>query len=471
MNFASPEYLPFLVSTLLILYVLPARFFFPALLAISLFFYAWWDVRFLPLILWVGLCAHFGGRVLSRRKSPIYLWAFIGLLLSPLFYFKYSSFFLESIVYAMNVFDEKNNFFISQVFLPVGISFFTFQAIGYLVDVYGEKLKAEKNPLYTMLFISYFPQIVAGPIERARHLMPQLKKLDKNLIIGKNLNDGFFTIACGLFVKVILADNLAIFVDAVYESPSEFSNLEIMLSTYVFSIQIYCDFYGYTLIAIGSARLFNVELTNNFSHPYFATNIRDFWRCWHITLSNWFRDYVYIPLGGNRSGGSRTIINLLLTMALVGLWHGASWNFVIWGAVHGTLLAAHRCFRHIAERFRFSINPLAASLFGWLITFHAVTLAWIFFRANTFEKAESIFAGFSGGVMEILDGGASVELATNTPVFLMAFIVFELSDRFLNLRKSFARLPQSARIAIIVTVLLIVYSPPQAAEPFIYFQF
>jgi alginate O-acetyltransferase complex protein AlgI len=267
------------------------------------------------------------------------------------------------------------------IILPLGLSFYTFQSIGYVVDVYRRHIKAETNILDYALFVSFFPQLVAGPILRAAEFIPQIKTLAQHRIVG--LEQAAFLLVLGLFQKTVMADNIAPLVDAVFKAPASYGSADVALAVYGFAFQIYFDFAGYSNMAIGLAMLFGFRIPENFNNPYAAIGLRDFWTRWHISLSQWLRDYLYISLGGNRTGSGRTARNLMITMLLGGLWHGASWTFVLWGGIHGLYLIAERRLVALAERLglRRPLGP-AARLVAIILTFHAVCFAWIFFRAQ-----------------------------------------------------------------------------------------
>ena len=267
---------------------------------------------------------------------------------------------------------------------PVGISFYTFQTMAYVIDVYREDISAEKNPVSYALFVSFFPQLVAGPIERAENLLGQLK--EKHTKSRVDLLNGFWLILRGFYKKVVVADYLAVYVDKVYASPQEAGGIGAVLGTIFFAVQIYCDFSGYTDIARGAARMMGIQLMENFRHPYRAVSIQDFWKRWHISLTRWFTDYVYIPLGGNRKGFARQCRNVLIVFLLSGFWHGASWNFVVWGLIHGIYMVVAICFSRIKKDKKRILHPAV----GWLMTMLLVNIAWVFFRAPSFNVAWQI---------------------------------------------------------------------------------
>ncbi|UCD62099.1 MAG: MBOAT family protein, partial [Flavobacteriaceae bacterium] len=310
------------------------------LLAASYFFYGWWDWRFLFLIVISSLVDYVVGHQLSQtsiyKRRKLLLGLSLLVNLGFLCYFKYTNFFIETFVDSFRLFGKNIEVSTLNIILPVGISFYTFQTLSYTIDVYRNQLKPTKDILSFFAFVAFFPQLVAGPIERASHLLPQFYKTYRfNYELVKS---GLLLMAFGLFKKMVIADRVAILVNQVYNNPSEYHGYETILATVFFAFQIYCDFSGYSDIAIGIGRTMGFDLMKNFDSPYFSKSITEFWRRWHISLSTWFRDYVYIPLGGNRKGEARTYFNLFAVFLISGLWHGAAMTFLIWGAIHGLII-------------------------------------------------------------------------------------------------------------------------------------
>ena len=311
------------------------------LLVASYFFYGWWDWRFLGLIFISSITDFYLGQkiheTIEPKKRKLFLMASLGLNLGLLFFFKYFNFFLDSFYSTFGMSEDHN---LLNIILPVGISFYTFQTLSYSIDIYRKELKPTHNFLTFLTFVSFFPQLVAGPIERAKKLLPQIEKIRsfsyQNAVLGSRY------ILFGFFKKMVIADGAAIIVNAIFETNSDSNGLLSILGIILFAIQIYGDFSGYSDIAIGTAKLFNINLMTNFNHPYFALSLKEFWQRWHISLSSWFRDYVYIPLGGSRLGKLFSIRNLIITFLVSGLWHGASWTFVIWGLIHGIFLVIEK---------------------------------------------------------------------------------------------------------------------------------
>ena len=323
----------------------------------------------------------------SNKASTRKIWMAISLAgnLGLLGFFKYYNFFNTSF---------GRHFPLSELLLPAGISFYTFQTLSYTLDVYRRDMQPERHFGRFALFVSFFPQLVAGPIERAGNLVPQLRVLDD--IQYADLRAGLQRIVIGLFKKVVIADRLAIVANTVYTDPHRFSGPQLTLATLFFGIQIYCDFSGYSDIAIGTARIFGIRLMENFNRPYNARCISEFWSRWHISLSTWFRDYVYIPLGGNRTAPPRVVFNLLVTFLISGLWHGANWTFVIWGAYHGSLLVVERWFTPALNKWEDRWGWTAKFL-RWAATFLLVMAGWAIFRANNLSDAIAIFTNLTTG--------------------------------------------------------------------------
>ena len=316
---------------------------------------------------------------LFTKRSLLLISLFVNLGL--LFYFKYTNFFLASIHHLLS---HSGEFKALDIILPVGISFYTFQTLSYTIDVYRGQKEVENSFIKFSLYVSFFPQLVAGPIERSTHLLPQLEKFKykyEDFIYGSKL------IVWGFFKKLVIADRLAIYVNNTYSDVSSSSSLALIAATYFFSFQIFCDFSGYTDIARGISRLFGVDLMHNFKRPYFASSIGEFWKRWHISLSTWFRDYLYIPLGGSRTSQARWFLNILIVFLVSGLWHGANWTFVIWGALHALYFKVEKVLEIILPP---KEDKKASRIFKMLFTYHLTLFAWIFFRANDLKHALNI---------------------------------------------------------------------------------
>lgn len=364
------------------------------LLAGSYFFYGWWNAKFCLLLAFVTVVSY--GMALGMEQSQTHKkrWLGIGILvpLLVLGYFKYYNFFVESFCEAFGV----ENTMAIEVILPVGISFYTFQAMSYLVDVYRGELAVRKNFIQYALYISFFPQLVAGPIVKAKEFLPQLEETRK--ISLKNLERGIQIFLFGLFKKVVMADNLSVFVDDVYRVPAAYSTVSVWLAVISYSIQIYCDFSGYSDMAVGCATCLGYDLPRNFNLPYLSKNVSEFWKRWHISLSSWLQQYLYIPLGGNRKGQLRTYINLFITMVLGGLWHGASWTFVAWGALHGIALCVHKAFRRWRPK---KEEHTISTVLSMTVTTIFVSICWVFFRATDFSNALAVLSRLVPGQVGI----------------------------------------------------------------------
>ena len=372
------------------------------LLIASYIFYAYWDARFLLLLILQTYISYFLAKKIERAQTPQlgkrFMLVGVSISLGILGFFKYFNFFVGSFAALFGI----QSLGALNIILPVGISFYTFQALSYLIDVYRDKLKASERFVDLSMYISFFPQLVAGPIVRASDFLPQME--EDRPMTRENLVEGLQIFLFGLIKKIVIADRLAVCVDAVFASPMGYSGLSLFLAVVAYSIQIYCDFSGYSDMAIGVAKTFGYDLCKNFDMPYVSKNPTEFWKRWHISLSTWLRDYLYIPLGGNRKGELRTKINLMLTMLLGGLWHGANWQMVLWGALHGGALVVHKTFREQVDQHHLHVTNralkgvvTALSVIGmYLFT----CVCWVFFRAHSFADAITIltriFSGASG---------------------------------------------------------------------------
>jgi alginate O-acetyltransferase complex protein AlgI len=388
MLFNSIQFLLFFPLVTIIYFLLPFRFRWLFLLVASYYFYMNWMPVYAVLIFISTLTTYICSLYLDRyrdRPSARKLFMTLSLVFNfaILFLFKYYNFINETVFYALSEVGLRWYVPNLDILLPVGISFYTFQAVGYTIDVYRGDLPAEKHFGRYALFVSFFPQLVAGPIERATELLPQFRV--KHVFQFDRFLSGFTEMLWGFFMKVCIADRLALYVNAVYGNVDKHHGTTFILATILFAFQIYCDFAGYSKIALGAARIMGFELMHNFRRPYFSASISEFWKRWHISLSTWFRDYVYIPLGGNRVKYGRHLFNLLITFLVSGIWHGANWTFALWGVFHGAFL--------IVAVLRDTLLPSVKFNFRWinvLWTFILVNFAWIFFRANSVQDAFSI---------------------------------------------------------------------------------
>lgn len=469
MIFNSLEFLVFLPLVLLLYSVIPAKFRWVLLLLASYYFYMAWRAEYIFLIVFSTLAGY--GTALAIQRSEDQRsrkgWLVLCLLLNLglLAVFKYYGFF-NSI--AGNILPGLD------LLLPVGISFYTFQILGYTIDVYRGRLLAERHIGRFALFVTFFPQLVAGPIERAGNLLPQMREFANIRFDG--LREGLPRIVFGLFKKVVIADRLATLVNTVYAAPELFNGPQLLLATVFFAFQIYLDFSAYSDIAIGVARILGVRLMENFDRPYLSRSLTEFWSRWHISLSTWFRDYLYISLGGNRKKPLRVGVNLLVTFLVSGLWHGASWTFVIWGLYHGLIVAFERFTIGKKREERRWFHPL--SLLRWLLTFVLVLVGWVFFRAENLADVGVVLSGFFSGygdfnLLRDFQGlGLNKTFFAWSCLMVLAVFVIEFIDRHGNLGHSLTRRPVLGAACVQVAAMLILLMGVLGGESqFIYFQF
>lgn len=417
MLFNSAHFLLFFPVVALLYFAIPSKFNCARigwLLVSSYYFYMCWNVVYALLMLGSTVVTYLCGRLIGYRrdKAKWFLVASLVINFGILFFFKYQGFAANTITRVLSAIGIAWKVPTFEVLLPVGISFYTFQAVGYTIDVYRGDIEPEKNIVNYALFVSFFPQLVAGPIERSGNLLHQIKA--KHRFDYERVRSGLWLMLWGFFQKLVLADRLASVVDLAYGKPESQTALRLILATIAFAFQIYCDFASYSNIAIGAARIFGIRLMKNFDRPYFSCSIAEFWRRWHISLSSWLKDYIYIPLGGNRRGSVRKYVNLIIVFLVSGLWHGASWNFVIWGAIHGV----YQIVGDITKPFRDRLwKWMHLDVEGWFvrlvrggITFVLVDFAWIFFRASGTAGALRI-------IKRILIPGSVSENLAQSPAF------------------------------------------------------
>ncbi|GHU54236.1 alginate O-acetyltransferase [Spirochaetia bacterium] len=450
------------------------------LLIASYVFYGWWDWRFCFLMLVLTIVAYISAvQIEKRQNNRIYIITGVAVPLVILGIFKYFNFFVASFtrIWGISSVGSLN------IILPVGISFYTFQSLSYTIDVYRKKITAEKDFFKLALYIAFFPQLVAGPIVRASDFLPQLEE-DRNVTV-QNFTTGIQIFIFGLFKKIVIADWLSVFVDDVFRTPNAFHAISIILALIAYSIQIYFDFSGYSDMAIGCAKCLGYDFARNFNVPYVSQNITEFWRRWHISLSSWLREYLYIPLGGNRKGAGRTYINNMLTMLLGGLWHGADWTFVVWGGAHGIALCLHKFYRkHFVKTKNASSTGKCSCFFRFvtanLLTNLFVCFCWIFFRADSFLTASQIIARIftwqtgiiqiyawvivaiiivcAASIVTVLKHHANVSAADDSVQINGFYPILDLS-KFWHL------------VVFFVLIGLIAGLAYTGANPFIYFQF
>lgn len=490
MLFNSAQFLLFFPVVTLLYFVIPHKARYLWLLAASYFFYMCWNPTYALLLATSTLITYASGLLIARAQSTGMkkLWVALSftLNLAILFFFKYYVFATNALgaVFArLGIALTIPGF---DVLLPVGISFYTFQALSYTMDIYRNEIYPEKNVLRYALFVSFFPQLVAGPIERSKNLLVQLNQ--KHTFSYERMKSGLLRMMYGYFQKIVIADRAALLVNEVFDHYQMYSGLEIAIGAVVFAVQIYCDFGGYSNIAIGAAEVMGFRLMENFRQPYFAMSVKDFWRRWHISLSTWFRDYLYIPLGGSRKGKLRTYCNTMLVFLASGLWHGASWNYVVWGAMHGVV----QIFGDVTKPLREKLTALlhvntdcfSYRLFRTVWTFIIVDIAWIFFRANgtraAIDMLRRMFMRFNPW---IFTDGSLYTLGLDSKNFwllvfctLAMFLVDKYREQGKCVRGTLAKQNLPFRwafyyIGLLTLIIFGVYGVGFDASQFIYFQF
>lgn len=491
MLFNSYQFMIFFPTVLLIFFVIPKKLRQVWLLIVSLFFYACWNPKYLFLLLTsivvTFACALFMDKLRIKKKLILVAGLFINFLI--LFFFKYYGFAIDSInslipdgrIQLVDRFD---------VILPVGISFYMFQSVGYMIDVYRGDVKVEKNFVKYALFVSFFPQLVAGPIERSKNILSQIDDItDKKLLDFDRVKSGFIYMIWGFFLKIVIADRIAVIVDEVFNRYYSYGTFVLILGAVCFALQIYCDFASYSTIAIGSAKIMGFTLMENFETPYFAMSIKEFWRRWHISLSMWFRDYLYIPLGGSRCSKIKKYRNIIITFLASGLWHGANWTYVLWGGLHGLYQVVGEILKPIRNNIR-SILGTNTDNFSYklscvLKTFILTDFAWIFFRADNIRVAFE----FIGRMLThfdpwVLTDGSIYKLGLDYTQMhilwgsLLTLLVVELIRYKKNIIISDAICSQGVIFQIICVYVLIMaivvfgkYGPSEEMKAFLYFQF
>lgn len=445
------------------------------LLLASYFFYACWDWRFLFLLVFSTALDYFTGIKMFEAKTDthkkIWFWISVSINLGFLGIFKYYNFFAESLATALGAIGFQANFWTLQVILPVGISFYTFHGLSYVIDIYKNRIEPERNVVTYSLFVSYFPLLVAGPIERATHLLPQIKK--RRIFSSEKAIDGINQIIWGLFKKVVIADGCAIYANSIFENYESQNSLTLLLGGVYFAFQIYGDFSGYSDIALGTSKLFGIDLLKNFNYPYFSRDIAEFWRRWHISLSSWFKDYLYIPLGGSKGGTWMKIRNTFIIFLVSGFWHGANWTFIIWGALNAIyfipLLLTHNNRNNIESVASGRILPSLKEFLAMIFTFFLTVIAWIFFRSDTISNAfkylKKMFSfNFDGGIKFLTIDRYSVEMV----LLILYFLYFEWNAR----EKVHPFVGKNGFLKVVVIIIsIIVFGVYSQANDFIYFQF
>ena len=468
MLFTSIEFFLFLPLTFALYWLLRKKLRWQNLLVVgaSYLFYGWWDWRFLLLIAFTTLCSYASGLLIGQQRwRKAVLWGNIGLNLGILGLFKYYDFFASELAHLLGCSGDS---VMLHLILPVGISFYTFQALSYSIDVYRGKMEPTRDVVAFFTYVSFFPQLVAGPIERATNLLPQFlkeRKFDYAMAV-----DGVRQMLWGFFKKVVVADNCAVFVDEVWGDIGAYGSLDLAVAAALFSIQIYCDFSGYSDIAIGCAKLFGIRLMRNFNVPYFSRDIAEFWRRWHISLTTWFRDYVYIPLGGSRVAKWKVVRNTFIIFLVSGFWHGANWTFLAWGAFHACLflplilLGKNRKYTDTIAEGR--CLPNFKELGQMILTFVLAALGWVLFRSQSIGEAIDFYVGLTNGSIA----------GFNPPMRAIAFVAVMLVVEWLQrgrchgLDMSGVRY-RAVRYACYLTVLAAIFMYGVFNETFIYFQF
>lgn len=491
MLFNSVEFMIFFPLVVSAYFLCPARYRWALLLAASYYFYAAWKLEYVLLLLISTSVDYFAGiqmgKLEERSKRLKYLLLSVATNLGLLFAFKYFNFFNESVRGLFDAFNIFYNVPAFDVLLPVGISFYTFQTLGYAIEVYRGRQEPERHLGIFALYVSFFPQLVAGPIERAGRLLPQLRATHR--FNEEQVVTGLRLMLWGLFKKVVIADRLAIYVNQVYNSPDGYSGIAMLVATYFFAFQIYCDFSGYSDIAIGAARVLGIRLMDNFRQPYTARSVADFWRRWHISLTTWFRDYLYIPLGGNRVPALRWYVNIAIVFLVSGLWHGANWTFVVWGALHAIYMllgiGLGGAYRWLMRRIigNEDVPPIPAWL-SIFATFHAVVFSWIFFRANSLSDALMVVGNLGNlataaplaAIFAPWADAAVAQPAMEMTLSVLLIVVLEatqwLERRGNVMQRSFDANPLWLRWSAYVAMTVAIMNLGVAIEtPFIYFQF
>ncbi len=444
----------------------------------SYVFYGWWDWRFLFLIFFSSVSDYLIGIGLSKQdnlvKRKFLLWTSVVLNLGLLAFFKYYNFFLDNIISAFSFFGTEITVDSLKIILPIGISFYTFQSLGYSIDVYLRKIEATRDLVAFIAFVSFFPQLVAGPIERATNLLPQFYR--RRTFDYSDATDGMRQVLWGLFKKIVVADNCALYADTIFNNSVNYSGMALVFGAIFFAFQIYGDFSGYSDIAIGTSRLFGFNLLQNFNFPYFSRNIAEFWRRWHISLTTWFRDYLYVPLGGSRHGTLVQMRNTFIIFMVGGFWHGANWTFIIWGLLNAfyflPLLLCKKNRDYLETVGSNNLLPSLKELLLMIITFCLTTFAWIFFRAKDISHALQ----YVSGVLDMQNFWFEIEVCKEySPLLLLIaiFVVIEWLGRNSRhaLEKMSVRLSRPLRFVVYYSIILAIFWLGGREREFLYFQF
>lgn len=487
MLFNSFEFLGFFTIVLFLYYLIPHRFRWIMLLISSYYFYASWNLELIVLIAGTTVITYACGRLLDKKNiktgiRKLYLTIGVALPLLALVFFKYFNFFGETINSIFDIISIKMNVRSLNVILPVGISFYTFQTLSYVIDVYRGEKSVEKHIGIYALYVSFFPQLVAGPIERSTNLLPQFKEVHS--FDYKDVTYGLKKAAVGLFKKIVIADSVACYVDMIYNNVSEYSGLYLILATVLFAIQIYCDFSAYSDIAIGVAQMMGFRLMKNFDSPYFSKSIKEFWRRWHISLSSWFRDYIYIPLGGNRVRIPRYYLNIFITFTLSGLWHGANYTFLVWGSLYGLYMIfgafTEKARDNAYSALKINQNSLLVQIWRTTITFSLVCFAWVFFRSNNINDALYVithsFDGIYVPIGVLIRSMAIIPGRNVVVVSILLLFVYDYLSLKMDILSALERKPTLVRWVCYfgyigyMVIYFLLYSKLEG-NAFIYFQF
>ncbi|HMS65295.1 MAG TPA: MBOAT family O-acyltransferase [Ignavibacteria bacterium] len=449
------------------------------LLVASYFFYASWDYRFLFLLIFSTFLDYYTGIKISesgnQKRKKIWLWLSICINLGFLGIFKYYNFFAESFARGLSLFGVQADFWTLQIILPVGISFYTFHGLSYVIDLYNDRIKPERNFVNYSVFVSFFPLLVAGPIERATHLLPQIIKA--RVFNYTQAVDGLRQILWGLFKKIVIADQCAEYANIIFKSPSNYSGSTLVLGALFFTYQIYCDFSGYSDIALGTARLFGINLLRNFAFPYFSRSIAEFWRRWHISLSSWFRDYLYIPLGGSKVGPWLKIGNFFIIFLISGFWHGANWTFIVWGLLNAIYILPSIIFNtnrnNLETAAQGKIFPTLKELVSIVITFSLTGFAWIFFRATSVGNAINYISIIFSKSLFTIPNFPGINNSIPILILICIFFIIEWFGReqqyaIQNLGLKWYR---PFRWAFYYIIIITIYFFAGKEQQFIYFQF
>lgn len=480
MLFNSFSYAVFVPIIFIIYWFMPHRFRWVLLLAASYYFYMSWNPKYIILILATTFISYITGIVIEQTENKlqkkVYLVLSVIFCMGILFIFKYFNFFIENLSSVLDIFTIKMHPITLKLLLPVGISFYTFQTMSYVIDVYRGDVQAEKHFGYYAAFISFFPQLVARPIERTSNLLPQIKREQK--FSEQKAFDGLKLMLWGYYKKLVVADTLAPYVDKVYNQLELYQGFSLMIVVFFFSLQIYCDFSGYSDIAIGTARLFGIDLIKNFDAPYFSKSVKEFWRRWHISLSTWFRDYIYISLGGNKCSRIKRYFNLMITFLISGLWHGANWTFLYWGGVHGVAQIIEDICNPILKKIRlYKVGKFVT----WILVFFFCNMAWVLFRAPTLIDAiyvyKNILIDIDTPLRYLKNGFNDIGISVVRLIHLVTLIIILIVVDGINLRNNIVVKVNSQKVIVqwcvylLLALITILFAQKGVAAEFVYFQF